>query len=204
MAERRDSPVTGLIVGGVSVGLAAALALVLATKPAKAAPSEEKLDYLIELLEVLIPGIAEMVVGQATLNQLLQQWLALQGVEPGIEVTVSTPWEAQEPEEVFRQEVREAATTLNGDRMIRWTRGKRILFKVESSLDQAVNIQLIGNIEEDMGLASNIAGPLACAANANISIGPAWDDWHPYVGARIITGAAPTTGLLTIRSVIQE
>jgi len=203
MEQRREA--IGLLVAGAGgTALGVALATILAAKPAEAAPADEKLNYLIDLLTALIPVLAEVAEGQATLNQSFQQWLALQGIEPGVEVSVSTPWVAQEPVEIFAREVREAAVTIDCDKMLDYRRGKRLLFKVESSLDQAVNFQLVGNIVDDMGLATNINAALAVAANGNISVGLAWDDWHPFVGARVIVGAAPTTGRLKVEYSIQE
>jgi len=207
MTEDRGKT-AGLLVAGIGgtvlgVALAAFTALV-AAKPAEAAPPEEKLNYLIELLTALIPVLAAVAEGQITLNQSLQQWLATQGIEPGVEVTVFTPWVAQEPVEIFNREVREAAITIDCDKMANYTRGKRISFKVESSLNQAVTFQVVGNIEDDMRLATNVDGALPVAANGNISVGLAWDDWHPFVGARITIGAAPTTGRLKVEYSIQE
>ncbi|MBA7484013.1 hypothetical protein ES707_19532 [subsurface metagenome] len=94
--------------------------------------------------------------------------------------------------------------TFYSDKMIDWTKGKRILIKVESSLNQAVNIQVIGNVQDSKELATDIGLALPCAANGNISVGPAWDDWHPYVGVKITVGVAPAAGILTIWAVIQE
>ncbi len=114
-----------------------------------------------------------------------------------------TPWVTKEPEEIYRYAIRTPGT-FHSNKMVNWTEGKRILFKVESSLNWAVNIQLIGNITDDMNLATDIGLALPCAANGNISVGPAWDDWHPYVGVKIDVGADPTAGILTISAVVQE
>ncbi|GAJ07573.1 unnamed protein product, partial [marine sediment metagenome] len=53
-------------------------------------------------------------------------------------------------------------------------------------------------------LAVDVGDLLTCLAGGNISAGPAWDDWHPYIGVRIETAIAPTAGILTIAAVIQE
>ena len=205
MAQERDKA-TGLVVGGIGgTVLGATIALLIATKPAAAAPPEEKLDYMIEVLTTLVPVLAELSERQAILTELLEQWLALQGVPgaPAVEVTVRTPWVAKEPEQIFSSAIRSAGTFYS-DKMVDWTRGKRILFKVESSLNQAVQIQLIGNKDDSMGLATDINGALPCPANGNISVGPAFDDWHPFIGIRITVAVAPTAGILTIWAVIQE
>ncbi|GAI15274.1 unnamed protein product, partial [marine sediment metagenome] len=157
----------------------------------------------IECLTALIPVLAEVTERQASLIELLEQWLAAQGIEPGVKVSVSTLWVAKEPEEIFSQAILTTGTFYS-DKMVDWTKGKRILFKVESTLNQDVEIQLIGNYVDDMNLAVDVNAAIACPANSNISIGPAWDDWHPYVGVKITVAVAPTAGILTILAVIQE
>ena len=149
----------------------------------------ERIDRLIALYEA---GIAPAVVPAAE----------------GVEVTVSTPWIAKEPEQIFSSAIRSEGTFYS-DKMVNWTNGKRILFKVESSLNWAVNIQLIGNVTDTKELATDIGPELPCTANGNISVGLAWDDWHPYVGVRIIVPAPPPepfepAGVLTIWAVVQE
>lgn len=205
MVQERDKA-TGLVVGGIGgTVLGATIALLIAAKPAAAAPPEEKLDYLIEVLTTLVPVLAELSERQVALTELLEQWLAVQGVPgiPGVEVSVRTTWAAKEPEQIFSQAILSAGDFYS-DKMVDWTRGKRIVFKVESSLNQAVQIQVIGNTTDSKELAIDIGPALPCTANGNISVGPAWDDWHPYVGVKITVGVPPTAGILTIWAVVQE
>ena len=203
MAGEQGSKAPAIVAGGVGGAILGIIATLLMTKPAKAAPLDEKLDYLVECLTTLIPVLAEVAGSNAQLIELIEQWLAAQGIEPGVKVSVSTPWVAKEPEKIFSQAILTTGTFYS-DKMVDWTKGKRILFKVESTLNQAVQIQLIGNTADDMNLATDINGPLPCTANGNISIGLAWDDWHPYVGVKITVAVAPTAGILTISAVIQE
>ncbi|MBA7468422.1 hypothetical protein ES707_03672 [subsurface metagenome] len=204
MVQERGKTEQALLVGGLGgTALGVVIATLLAAKPAAAAPTDEKLDYLIEVLTTLVPVLAEVTEGQTTLITLLQQWLAAQGIEPGVDVSISTPWVAKAPVGIFNQAMR-AVGTFDCDRMADYRNGKRILIKVESSLDQGVNIQPVGNIEDSMALAINLGAPLPVAPNGNISVGLAWDDWHPFVGARIIVGVAPTTGRLKVEYSIQE
>ena len=204
--EEKGKTAQGIVIGGVGgTVLGALIATLLAAKPAEAAPPDEKLNYLLECLTALVSALAEVADKNAALIQLLEQWLAAQGVPPGegIEVTVLTPWVAKEPEEIYRYAIRTTGTFYS-NKMIDWSRGKRLLVKVESSLDQPVNIQLIGNIVDDMELATDINTPKSCPKNDNISIGPAWDHWCPYIGIKITAAVAPTAGLLTISTVTQE
>lgn len=206
MAEKRDEGRTAqaVVVGGVGGTLFGALiATLLAARPAEAAPPDEKIDYLIECLTTLVPVLAEVAEGNAALIALLEQWLTAQGVVPGVEVTVKTPWVAKEPEQIFGQDIR-VVGTFYSVKMIDWTKGKRLVIAVQSSLNQACQIQLIGNYVDDMNLATDINAAIPCPANSNTSIGPAWDDWHPYIGIRITTAVAPTAGILNVWAVIQE
>ncbi|MBA7567760.1 hypothetical protein ES708_09477 [subsurface metagenome] len=211
----------GLVVGGVGgATLATVIAVLLAARPARAAPTDEKLDYLIEVLTTLVPVLAQVAEGQAELITAMQQWLAAQGIPvapaaEGVEVTVRTDWIAKEPEQIFSSAIRSAGDFYT-DKMVNWTKGKRIMFKAESSLNWAVTLQVIGNIVDDKERATDINGALPLAANGNLSVGLAWDDWHPYVGVRITVPTAepgeppppppppPTAGILTISAVVQE
>jgi hypothetical protein len=83
---------------------------------------------------------------------------------------------------------------------------KRAVIKISSTLDQAVNVQLMGNGIQDfatavaMGMAINIpvGGPLPITpAVETIGIGVN-DDWHPYLGIEITAAVAPVSGSLTI------
>jgi len=204
--EEQGKTAQGIVIGGIGgTVLGALLATLLAAKPAEAAPPDEKLNYLLECLVALVQVLAEVAESNAQLIALLQQWLAAQGVPPaeGIEVTVLTPWVAKEPEKIYSYAIRTTGTFYS-NKMVDWTKGKRLLIKVESSLDEAVEIQLIGNIVDDMELATDIDTPKTCPKNDNISIGPAWDHWFPYIGVKIVVATAPTSGLLTISAVSQE
>ena len=198
---------TGIVVGGIGgTMLGATIMALLAAKPAEAAPPEDKLNYLIECLTTLVPVLAEVAESNAQLIALLQQWLAAQGLVPpaeGMEVTVSTPWVAKEPEEIFSQAIL-SADTFYTDKMVDWRRGKRIYFFVQSTLNEDVEIQVIGNMTDSKEGATDISVAHTCTKNDNISIGPAWDDWCPYIGIKITTAVAPISGLLTISAVRQE
>lgn len=195
--EKQEDPSRGMVVGGIGgTVLGMSLGLLLAAKPVEAAPPEEQLKYLTDLLEAIAEGQAQLIV-------LLEQWLAAQGIVPGVEVSVKTLWRAKDPEQIYSHAIR-VIGTFTSDTMVNWIEGKRILIKVESSLNQALNIQVIGNHVENFDSAVNINAPLPCPANTNISIGLAWDDWHPFIGIRITTAIAPTAGILNIYAVLQE
>ncbi len=147
----------------------------------------------------------EVAQGQAELIIAMQQWLVAQGITPaeGVEVTVLTPWVAKEPELIYNTPIRIAGTYFT-DKLVDCRNVKRILFKVESSLNQAVSLQLIGSFFDSPNLATDIGAALPCPANANISVGPAWGDWHPFMGLRLTLIATPASGFLKIWAVVQE
>ncbi len=183
---------------GIVLGILATLGL---SRPVEAAPPEERLGYLISLLEQLVAGDMAIIDWLSKINTSLGA-LGVPGV-PGIEVTVLTPWVAKEPETIFEEPIR-AAGVFFSSHMVNWTKGKRLLIKAESSLDQPVQIQAIGNMDNTANLATDIGAPAPCPANGNASIGAAWDDWQPYIGVRITAAVAPVAGILLVRVVIQE
>jgi len=207
MAEKREKESTAgaLALGGMGGAIVGAITTLLLAKPAKAAPPDEKIDYLIECLTTLIPVLAEVANSTAQLIELLKQWLATQGVPPaeGVQVSVLTRWLATEPEEIFSQDIRSTGTFYT-DKMVDWRRGKRIYFFVESTLNQPVEVQVIGNKTDTKDGATDIDIAYTCPANDNISVGPAWDHWCPYIGIKITVATAPTAGILTITAVTQE
>ena len=146
----------------------------LGPKPSINASTEEKLSYLVDC-------------GQAIVELLNK----------------ATPWVAREPEEIYNGTPRVAGAYFTS-KMANWIKGKRILFKVESSLDQAVNVQCIGGVFDSRERVADVGPMHPCAANFNISIGPAWDDWHPFMGLRLTLLAAPPSGILRVWAVIQE
>jgi hypothetical protein len=161
-----------------------------------------KLDKLIAVLQAWAPTAPPTTTPEgpgwepvtSRLDDIKEQLAALQ---------LTVPWVAKDPEEIFRQAIR-ATGTLKSDKMADWTRGKRLLLRVDSSLDQAVQIQAIGNIGNTVNGAVDINTAQPCAAGGKISIGLAWDDWHPYIGCKITIATSPTTGILIISAVIQE
>lgn len=164
----------------------------------------DRLDRLIAILEAAAPAPpvappAEWPGWEPVVSKLEKIIIQL----AKLEITVTTPWVAKEPEEIFNRVIR-ATGTFYSDKMVNWTEGKRLLLKVDSSLDVAIQIQPIGNISSAKDGTVDINGPLPCTANGKITVGLAWDDWHPYIGVKIIVAVAPTAGILNILAVVQE
>ena len=193
--ERRESSAGAVLAGGLSAVGGGIIATLMAGRPAEGAEPDARWDYLIQCQEAIIALLEQNLATQ-------EQILTVQKEIKEIKVTIAS-WEAREPVVLFDRAITMAAT-INADRMINWSTGKRLLIKVESLLDQDCIIQVVGNITDNYLLATDINGPLPCLAQSNISIGLAWDDWHPFIGVRITTGVAPTSGILTISAVAQE
>jgi len=192
MGNEKDNTGKLLLTATAAGGVAAVIARLLQAKPILAAEPEDKWNYLMECQEGII----------ALLGQLIEV-MGAPGAPPGVEVTVQTPWVARDPEQIYSYAIRTIGTFYS-DRMVDWTRGKRFLIKVESSLNQPVTVQVIGNFVDDMALASDINAPIVVGADENHSIGLAWDDWHPFIGIRLTTAIAPAAGILNTWAVIQE
>lgn len=110
--------------------------------------------------------------------------------EPGV-------WTTKPSELAFNRAIRDN-TVVFTDKMVSWEKDKRLVIKVENSLDQIMQIQVIGDIVDSFALPVNIGAPAPCPANGQISIGLDWDDWLPYIGVRITPAGVPTRGILKI------
>ncbi|MBA7683636.1 hypothetical protein ES703_92010 [subsurface metagenome] len=132
----------------------------------------------------------------------LPEYPGVPGV-PGVPGEIKTQWVAKPTKVILEPSAVRAAGTTNTE-MLNWTKGKRLVIKVTSTLDQAIAVQAVGNIENTVHGAVNINAPLPCAAFSNITVGLAWDDWHPYIGAIITHAVAPTVGIVKVEAVIQE
>lgn len=199
MIKERDqdngSKGVGLLILGGAAG--AGLASVLSARPVKAAPSDDKLDYIATLLEQIGQNELDMIAAIQALAQA-------QSSPQDVSVSVSTPWQGRDPEIVFQQAVRNAGVMFS-DRMVDFRNSKRMVFKAESSLDQNVILQLIGNISDSPNLAVPLGAPFVCPANGNADMGIGTnDDWRPFMGVQITVGIAPTLGMFTLWSTKQD
>jgi len=159
-----------------------------------------KLDRLIAVLEGAAPAAPppEWPGWEPVLSKLEE--IRVQLAE--LKITVTTTWEAREPEKIYRQSIRTIGTFHS--ELVNWKKGKRLLLKVKNTLNQIVQIQPIGNIRDAIDGAVNILPAWPCAANGYISVGLAWDDWHPFIGCDITTAVAPTAGEVKVEVVVQE
>jgi hypothetical protein len=79
---------------------------------------------------------------------------------------------------------------------------KRVALKVKSTLDQAVTLQLIGDLDNPMSAPTNIDGsinlPIGNVTTSSAEIGLAPDDWQPFIALQMTTLVAPTVGTITV------
>lgn len=164
----------------------------------------EDIDLLIERIDRLIllfeawTGIAPVIPGVP----------GVPGVPgppgpPAAPVEVTAPWKAKAIEEIFKESIRTAGTFYS-PKMIDWSKGKRLVLRVHSTLNESVQITALGNIRNNRTGIVEIGPALPCAAANDITIGLAWDDWMPYIGVKIVTSTAPTSGELEVEAVVQE
>ena len=93
--------------------------------------------------------------------------------------------------------------TLHESFPIDWTSGARLLIKAESTLDQPVTLQAVGNISNAIFRSVNINGAFILPPSGNLTIGFAWDDWHPWVWVRGTLAVQPTKGQLIVSYIIE-
>ena len=118
-------------------------------------------------------------------------------------VEVTAPWGAKDIEKIFKESIT-AAGTFYSPRMVDWSKGKRLVLRVHSTLNQSAQITAVGNIRNSPTGIVEIEPTVPCDANGDITIGLAWDDWMPYIGCKIVVSTAPTSGELEVEAVVQE
>lgn len=177
MTEKRNNNDAAFAVGGAALGVGLATLL---KKPGASPPDT------ISLLEQILAAVKAIAIPA--------------DVYPA---SFLTPWKAQEPVHIFEQAIRNVGV-FQSDIMVDMRNIKRLAIRAESSLDQAVTIQLIGNFSESFTLPINVGPPAACPINGQVGFGLAWGDWQPYIGVLITAAVAPTIGLLNIWAVAQE
>ena len=116
---------------------------------------------------------------------------------------VKTKWEATEPEQIFNQAIL-AAGTYYSDKMVDARQQKRIYFLVQNTLNQDVQCQVIGNITETKDGATDIGPAKVCSAGDNISLGPSWDQWCPFIRLKMVLSTTPASSMRTVTVVRQE
>jgi len=152
------------------------------------------------------PRLAPWDAVQELCDRLNRLIAILEGMEfpgPGVPGEVIAEWIAGPTKVILAPETVRVAGVTNTE-MLDWKKGKRLIIKVTSTLDQLIMVQPVGNIENAISGAVNINAPLPCAAFSNITVGFAWDDWHSYIGAIITHAVAPTVGTVKVEAVIQE
>jgi hypothetical protein len=152
------------------------------------------------------PRIAPWDAVQELCNRLDRLLNVLEGwVFPGGSGYEALPclWQAGPKQEILAPAaIRVPGVTVS--EMADFHKGKRLILKITSTLDQNAVVQVVGNIDKTIDGAGNVGPAVPCAANANAYIGLGWAQWHPYIGVTITLAAVPTTGSIKVEAVVQE
>lgn len=202
MAQGNDKGGQLVAAGLVGGGVTAIILKLLESNSAKAAAG----DTIFSLDDATRQALAAILQSNADIDSKLD---ALQAINANLSdlltalniAPVAISPEIPQPVKLFDQQVRTATPpAIHTDKFADFRKYDRILIKAESSLNVAVNIQVIGNIFESFERTVDINGVFVLLPGSNLSVGLAWDDWHPFIGATITIPVAPTTGKLTIYS----
>ena len=184
--------------GGFAGGLAGSL--LGGSKVVAATTTGEPTDETTELQQIL-----------AALQNILTAIQNIPGISVGTGSTgtssiteTEAEWSTTDPVTIFNEAIG-SAEPVNGDSIYDARNAKRVLFRAESTLNQDVSIQLVGNIQPNYQGATNLGAPVVCPANDNISIliGMGSNNWQPYIGVVITPVGVPTAGILTILALSQ-
>lgn len=111
---------------------------------------------------------------------------------------------AADPQEILAAtEIRAMGTTVC-DNMADCRSAIVIIVRVVSTLDEDVEIESIGNNEDDLATYTTIGVNDICPAGDRIDIIMYGDYWRPYVGIRVIAAVAPTAGSISAEVINQE
>lgn len=123
--------------------------------------------------------------------------------------TPSTPATvtSSEPILLMSQDIRAGGVVIYSDKMLDCravTNKGHVYFKIESSLDQAVNVQIVGNMLESFVRASDVGLSIPVPPNGNASITLLESQWCPWVGATVAVPFPPTQGRFNLWAITQE
>lgn len=128
-------------------------------------------------------------------------------VLPPVEVVVKEikiPRTVPEPEVIVREQEYRRAGTFVCRTMADCRLATRAVIWAVSTLDQDVEIQVIGNIfntpEGSVALGTWV--PLAKRDTSSIAVGEEY--WYPYIGIQVRVAAPPTRGSVTVTAAKQE
>jgi len=168
-----------------------------------------KLDLLISALGVTAPVepgvppvLPEVPPEFPSYGPIVEKLEEIKKLLTVLDIKGVISWQAGPIQQLYYEKITTAATF--SSEMINWKEGKRLMIKATSTLDQDATIQVVGNIENTVIGSVNINAGLNCAANSAITVGLAWDDWHPYIGCQITLATAPTKGMMKIQALIQR
>lgn len=163
-------------------------------------------------VEALINGLGLLINGMGLVTAKLDALLsALQAITPAVPAapgapaapsiaavaTVVTQLTTGPTVEILRRAFSDLVGLSNSE-VIDLTKGTTLLIKVESTLDQAVSLQPMGNIVNAIDKSTPIGLPVALPAQGNTTIIISQAFWHSYIWVRVTPVVAPAQGNLVI------
>lgn len=124
---------------------------------------------------------------------------------PPIEVPIVRPKRVTaEAQEIMEPRAVRSVGTHVCERMADCRAAIITIVRVESGLNQDIEIETIGNVDDTVENYTPIGTRDPCPSGDRIDIILYGDNWRPYVGIRVIAAVAPTAGLITARVINQE
>jgi hypothetical protein len=192
--ERNAQVFAGFAAGGAVGALIDSL---LHPKTAGAQPGQVDLTPIEQALAAIIVQQQADAAKLDTLDSDLQSILAaIQALATG-----GTPPVPEDPVILWQKTITSAtpAGTPLSTPLVDFRQVRHVLFKFESTLDQAVNLQVVGDIFNTTSTRQvNVGGAIALAAGDTAAAEPGWAQWYPWMGVQITVPVAPATGKLTI------
>lgn len=174
--------------------------------PAVSTPKEAPWTDIQSLMlrqDTIITQQASLIAQQTEMIAYLK---AISGLSPGgTEITIPgyTP-ESPEPTQLVQYPYTGLAPGTFTTDGIDFRKGWRLAIHVESTLNQAVTLQTIGNIFNSSGKASTIGVAVVLLPSANTTLTYNWNQWHPHIWVNSTIAVQPTAGTLTFWYTIQK
>lgn len=178
------------MIGGLGVGVGLIVANLMNPKSAQAAPGTPAYSD-----SDIRQALAALLLSSQEINNKLD---SLSNIQAALQILANVPTTplpgVDKPVALFDKVINVASPLggINTDKLFDWKVGRRLLIKIESTLNQPVIIQVIGNVFNSFDQVVDINGPFNVLPGSNASVGLAWDDWHPYIAVNIAVGVAPT------------
>jgi hypothetical protein len=161
------------------------------------------ISSLLKRQDTIITQQASLIAQQTEMIAYLR---AISGLSPGgTEITVPgyTP-EAPDPTLLVQYPYTGLAPGMFTTDYVNFKKGWRLAIHIESTLNQAVTLQPIGNIFNSSLKASTIGIATVLLAGLNTTFTFGWNQWQSYIWVNSTIFVQPTVGTLTFWYTIQK